>query len=64
MFNKPTSEAGLLNKGSSLAAALGVIKGIVVSPKNMATLYCLAQVRHSCSTNSPQSLIQNTSFRS
>jgi hypothetical protein len=40
MFNKPTSEAGLLNKSSSLAPALGVAKVVTVIVMYLAKLYC------------------------
>jgi hypothetical protein len=40
MFNKPTSEAGLLNKSSCLAAALGVTKFVIVTDKILTTLCC------------------------
>jgi hypothetical protein len=46
MFNKPTSdstqqhEAGLLNKRSYLAAALGVTKFVAVIFNNLVTLCC------------------------
>jgi hypothetical protein len=40
MFNKPTFEAGLLNKSSHLAEALGATKFIVIIAMNLVTLYC------------------------
>ncbi len=44
-------EAGLLNKRSSLAVALGVTKVLVVIVTNLVTLYCTAQVWLRYSTN-------------
>jgi hypothetical protein len=40
MFNKPTLEASLLNKGSRLAPALGVTKFIIVIDTTLVTLCC------------------------
>jgi hypothetical protein len=40
MFNKPTSEAGLLNKSSCLAHALGVIEFVNMGDKILVTLCC------------------------
>ncbi len=40
MFDKPTSEAGWLNKGSFLAQALGVAKFIIVTDMIWLTLCC------------------------
>jgi hypothetical protein len=39
-LNKPASEAGLMNKSLSLAAALGVTKFITVIATTLVTLYC------------------------
>jgi hypothetical protein len=38
LFNKPTSEAGLLNKSSCLAPALGVTKFLIVTDMILITL--------------------------
>jgi hypothetical protein len=38
MFNKPTSEAGLFNKSSCLAPAIGVTKIIIVKDMILITL--------------------------
>ncbi len=38
LFNKPTSEASLLNEGSRLAPALGVTKFIIVIDMGLVTL--------------------------
>jgi hypothetical protein len=43
MFNKPVPEASLLNKCSSLAVALGVIKFIAFIAIVLVTLYCAAK---------------------
>ncbi len=42
MFNKPTSQAvaGLLNKSSCLAPALGVTKFMIAIDMILVTLYC------------------------
>ncbi len=40
MFSIPTLETGLLNKSSSLGAALGVTKVIAVVATNFVTLLC------------------------
>ncbi len=40
LFNKPTSEAGLLNKGLYFAPALGVTKFIIVIDMSLLTLCC------------------------
>jgi hypothetical protein len=52
MFNKPTSEAGLLNNRLCLAAALGVTELTPITII-LVTLCCVAQVRLRCSTNPP-----------
>ncbi len=58
-FNKPTSEAGLLNKSTCLAPALGVIKFKIVRNMILVTL-CFALLLNSdldrCSTNPLQRL--------
>jgi hypothetical protein len=40
LFNKPATEAGLLNKSSHLASALGVPKFIIVVDMIWVTLCC------------------------
>jgi hypothetical protein len=40
LFNKPTSETGLLNESSCLARALGVTEFINVRDLILITLYC------------------------
>ncbi len=40
LFNKPASEAGLLNKTSRLALALGVTEFIIVTNMILVTLSC------------------------
>jgi hypothetical protein len=40
MFNKPASEAGLLNKSLRLAPALGVTKVTIVTDMILVTLCC------------------------
>ncbi len=53
------SEAGLLNKSSCLAPALGVTKFIIVINMILVTLCCATKVRLSCSTNPPKAPIAN-----
>jgi hypothetical protein len=40
MFNKPASEAGLLNKSSRFGAALGVTKFLTILAMYLVTLCC------------------------
>jgi len=44
MFNKPTSEASLLNKTSCFARALGVTKFTNVRHTTLVTLCCAAEI--------------------
>jgi hypothetical protein len=53
LFNEPSSEAGLLNKSSCSAAALGVTKFIDVKDMILVTLYCATNVGLKCSKNPP-----------
>jgi hypothetical protein len=46
-------EAGLLNKSSCLAPALGVTKFIIVGDMILVTLCCATYVALRCSTNPP-----------
>jgi hypothetical protein len=52
------SEAGLFNKSSCLAPALGVTKLIIVKYMLLITLFCATEVRLRCSTNPPQHALQ------
>ncbi len=55
-YSRP--EAGLLNKSSCLVPTLGVYKFIKIIERNLVSLWCVASVRHRCSTN--PSLVQVT----
>jgi hypothetical protein len=50
LFNKLTPEAGLLNKSSSLAAALGVTKFITVIATNLVALGWFVQQKYELSS--------------
>jgi hypothetical protein len=50
LFNKPASEAGLLNESSSLASALGVTKFITAIATNLVALGWLVQQKHELSS--------------
>ncbi len=43
LFSKPTTEASLLNKSSSLAPALGVTKFMIVTDMLLVRLCCATQ---------------------
>jgi hypothetical protein len=52
LFNPtPLPEAGLSNKSSHLAAALGVTKFLVLLAMNLVTLCCATSVSLGCLTN-------------
>ncbi len=63
LFNKPASEAGLLNKSSCLARALGETKFIDMRDMILVTLCCAVKVRLRCSTNRPQYYLQYCQFK-
>ena len=60
LFNKPVSEAGLLNKSSCLAPALVVTKFTTVRDMTLVKLCCATQVGLACSKNPPHAQWRNT----
>ncbi len=61
MVIKSTSEAGLLNKSSSLAAAFGVTKFTSSNGYKYGHILCTAKIKLRWSTNPPQRLFFNKS---